>query len=77
MTAGLDARGPGLGESPGTVVAVTSSPLTKTSGRKQGQPLTWGSAPVIGGPPDVPAPCVAPAHKALHHGVEIGTYRNA
>lgn len=37
--------------------------------------LTWGTAPVIGSPSDIFTSCVAPAHKAVHHGMEIGTYR--
>lgn len=70
VTAGLDARDSGVGEGPGPVVAVISSfPPPMASGRKPEQPLTWSSAPVVGGPPDILASFVAPAHKAFHHGM--------
>lgn len=76
VTAGLDARDSDVGEGPGPVVAVMSSfPPPMASRGKPEQPLTWSSAPVIGGPPEILASFVAPAHKAFHHGMQIGTYR--
>lgn len=76
VTARLDARDSGVGEGPGPVVAVISSfsPPMASRGKSE-QPLTWSSAPVIGGPPEILASFVAPAHKAFHHGMQIGTYR--
>lgn len=76
VTAGLDARDSGVGEGPGPVVAVISSfPPPMASGRKPEQPLTRSSAPVVGGPPDILASFIAPAHKALNQGMQIGTCR--
>lgn len=68
----------GCGEGPGPVVAVMSSfpPMASRKGKPE-QPLTWAPAPVMG-PPEILASFVAPAHKAFHHGMQIGTWsRNA
>lgn len=63
VTAGLDARDSGVGP---VVVVISSFPAPKASGRKPEQPLTRSSAPVVGGPPDILASFIAPAHKALN-----------